>query len=165
MNPTEAPRASHCFVCRGVASPVDVTMRLFDAELNDLPVEGAVKYLRLVGYEGTARSLAARALMHRRHVRKWLDQGGQVAPAGVDQGISRIEPLGDVGWVDHNQKVINVGDRALDLIAAELGSYEATEKIAVARMGSAAANSRANLEMKGAIRRQEEMDRLAAGVE
>lgn len=161
-----APRQPKCIVCLNVAVPEDVTIRLYDPDLNHVPLVGAVEYLRDVGLTGTVRQLEARALAHRRHVQRWLDGGGAIAPAKIEAGVSRI-PAAPVNatWLDTNQQGMNIGLRALgeinELIGA--GMLGPKELVSVARLGQTAATKRADLEMKGQLRRQENMARLAAG--
>lgn len=166
MNPVLAPRRPTCRCCSLVASPEDVTMRLFDPELNHLPIKGAVDYLRTVGLEGTRRQLEAIAMTHRRHVDKFLARGGSVAPAQITEGLTRIPPpSGPASWVDVNQNGMSVGLTALGQIADRLqsGAMEDRDVIAVAKLGQTAAAKRADLELKGALKRAESIARLASG--
>lgn len=164
MTPTLAPRMPKCQVCTLVASPMDVTIRLYDPDLNHLPFDGGLEYLRSVGLAGTKRMLMAKLLQHRRHVDHWLAKSaGAVAPAQIAEGVSRIERPLPTTWVDANQQGIDVGSAALTILGNGLETLEARELIAVAKIGQSAAGVRASLEMKGAIKRAEEISRLASG--
>lgn len=141
-------------------------MRLFDEDLNHLPIKGAVEYLRAVGLEGTRRQLEAIAMTHRRHVDKFLARGAAVAPAQIAEGVTRIPPpVGNTRWLDANQSGIDVGMSALGQIATRLqsGAMEDRDVIAVAKLGQTAASKRADLELKGALKRAESIARLASG--
>jgi|GEM_PF-4283248 len=165
VNPVLAPRQPKCPVCTLVASPEDVTLRLYDPNLEHLPTDGAVGYLREVGIEGTIRSLKAKALTHRRHVDRFIDNGGAVAPGHTEDGIVRIPPpMGNASWVDVNQTGMDLGAQAAQLIASRMGNMEDGDLIKVARIGQAAAETRATLELKGQIRRNEQIARLASGL-
>lgn len=166
MNPAAAPRSEHCKVCALVAEPADVTIRLYDADLKYLPVEGAVSYLRSVGFGGTARNIKAAALRHRHHVDAFIERDGATAPAQPD--VTRIPPpVGNVGWVDVNQGVMNLGAQAAMLLEERLRTnataIDTKDMIAIVGAGSAAASMRANAEMKGQLRRAEAIAKLAAG--
>lgn len=168
MNPALAPRMPKCRACSLVATIEDLAYRMFDKDLNPLPIAGAVDYLRTVGLTGTSRQLAAIVLNHRRHVEKFLDRGAQVAPAQIVEGISRIPPpRGDVGWVDVNQGVMSAGDAArqilMDRLQTNPGGFETKDLTAIMNSGSTAATSRASAEMKGQIRRAEALAKLASG--
>ena len=169
INPTHAPRlTTGCRVCKEVASPGDVTIRLFDAQLNHLPLKGAVDYLRSVGMTGFERNIRAAAVQHRRHVDAFIAREGAIAPAQIAEGLSRVAPpMGPVGWVDVNQDVMSVGSAATALIAERLRSdpFEIPIKdlVSVMNAGSSAATMRASAEMKGQLRRAEALARLASG--
>lgn len=169
VNPTLAPRVSACRVCQLVAVPGDVTLRLFDEALNLLPLDAAVEYLRATGFAGTKRQLQAFSLTHRRHVEQFIAKDGAVAPAQiVAEGLTRMAPPGEnAKWVDVNQAVMNTGMQASELIAQRLrnngDTVEVRDLVAIAASGSAAAAKRAELEMKGQLRRAEAMARIASG--
>jgi hypothetical protein len=167
VNPTLAPRQPKCRACALVATIEDLTIRLYDPELNPLPVAGAVEYLRAVGLSGTNRQLQAIALSHRRHVDKWMERGGAIAPAQIAEGVSRIpQPIGNTGWVDLTQRGMDAGSEALRIIAERMrtGAMEDKDVIAVAKLGQVAASKRADLELKGALKRAESIARLASGI-
>jgi hypothetical protein len=171
INPTLAPRVSACQVCQLVAVPGDVTLRQFDEELHPLPMGAAVEYLRAVGFAGTDRQIKARALTHLRHVEKFIQHGGALAPA-QDQadGISRLSaPITKAGWVDVNQSVMNTGLQASEIIAERLRSNAAAidfkDLVAAQAQGSNAASKRAELELKGLLKRGEKIGRIAAGID
>lgn len=164
MNPAMAPREAKCPVCTLVASPEDVTIRMYEQDtLEHLPTDAAVMYLRRVGIEGTARQLKAKVLRHRHHVDQFLNRGGAVAPAQIVEGISRIEPLPPAAWVDTNQAGINLGMAAIGRLAEKLPNLDARDLIAVAKIGQTAAVARATLESKGEIKRAERIAALASG--
>jgi hypothetical protein len=166
VNPAEAPRAPKCRVCTYVATPADVTIRLFDPELLPLPLDGAVEYLRAVGFAGTNRQVQAIALSHRRHIEKWMEHAVGIAPAHIESGVSKIpRPMGDTRWIDLNQRGMDVGSEALALLSQRIatGGMEDKDVIAAAKLGQAAASTRANLELKGALKRAEALAKLAAG--
>jgi len=167
VNPVLAPRSSKCRACALVATIEDLTLRLYDPDLNVLPVTGAIEYLRSVGIAGTTRQLQAIALSHRRHVDKFLERGAAVAPALIEEGLSHIPPpMGDVKWVDVNQRGMDVGASALVLLEQRIraGGMEDKDVISAAKLGQTAAHKRAELEMKGAMKRAESIARLAAGI-
>lgn len=169
VNPAAAPRSPRCRVCELVAVPADVTIRLYDPELRPLPLEGAVEYLQAVGLTGTKRQIQAIALTHRHHVDQWVRAGGAVAPAQAD-GVSRLPPPpSNARWVDVNQQVMNTGLQASELIAERLAVtpdlIEMRDLVAIQAGGHAAAAKRADLEMKGVLRQQQAMARLAAGLD
>lgn len=163
LDPLLAPRRSTCKVCILVADPGAVTELLYDAALDHTPPRPALEYLRSVGIAVTERNLRAMVAGHRRHVDKFLDRGGNVAPAQFVDGISRIDPK-RTSWVELNQQGMNAGASALDILKDRLQHMEDKDLISVARMGQAAASTRASLEMKGAMKRAEEIARLAAGL-
>jgi hypothetical protein len=166
-NPALAPRARRCRACELVATIEDLAYRLFDPELNPLPLKGAVEYLATVGLTGTSRQLQAIALRHRRHIEQWIERGAAIAPAQSMDGVTRIPPpIGDARWVDVNQGGMTVGMTALGQIAARLSSGTMDDKdvIAVAKLGQNAAATRAALELKGSIKRAESIARLASGL-
>jgi hypothetical protein len=167
VNPLAAPRIHPCKVCALVASPGDVTIRLYDAELHYLPLDGAIEYLRAVGFAGTLRNLKGAALRHRHHVDAFIARDGATAPA--QEGVSRIPPpIGNVGWVDVNQGVMSVGAQATEILMARLRTKSDTidtrDLVAIVGAGSSAAAARANAEMKGQIKRAEAFARLASGI-
>lgn len=170
LNPTLAPRVSACRVCQLIAVPGDVTLRLFGADLNPLPLEAAVEYLRASGLAGTNRQLSAFALTHRRHVEKFIEHEGAIAPAQiVEDGVTRLAPSPDKSrWVDVNQAVMDTGMKASEIIAQRLrtpDSIEIKDLVAIQASGAAAASKRAELEMKGLLKRGESIARLAAGIQ
>lgn len=166
-NPALAPRDRRCRACELVATIEDLAYRLFDPEMNPLPLAGAIEYLQAVGLTGTARQLQAIALRHRRHIEKWIERGSAIAPAQIEDGLSRIPaPAGNTSWVDVNQQGMNAGLTALQQIAGRMqtGTMEDKDLIAVAKIGQGAATVRATLEMKGALKRAEAIARLASGL-
>ena len=169
VNPTHAPRQRTCRVCTLVAVPEDVTIRLYDRELEHLPLDGAAEYLSAVGLAGTERQLKAIATIHRRHVDRYILHSGASAPAQITEGLSRIAaPIGDVSWVDVNQGVMAAGAQATAVLAQRLRTepeqFENRDLVAVMAVGGSAATMRANAEMKGQIRRAEAYAKLASGL-
>lgn len=171
VNPAAAPRVSACRVCQLVAVPGDVTLRLFDEELNLVPLDAAVEYLRAVGFAGTNRQIQAFALTHRRHVEKFIEHAGAVAPAQiVEDGLSRLPVASEKArWVDVNQRVMDTGMQASEIIAQRLRDapqgIEIRDLVAIQASGSAAASKRAELEMKGQLRKAEALARIASGLD
>ncbi len=170
-NPTLAPREARCQVCQLVAVPGDVTLREFDENLNPLPLDAAVDYLRAVGFAGTQRNIKAAALRHRRHVEKFVEHQGAIAPAQiVEDGVTRLAPSSTkASWVDVNQRVMDTGMQASEIIAERLrtnaAAIEVRDLVAIQASGSAAASKRAELELKGLLKRGESIARLAAGIQ
>jgi hypothetical protein len=159
-----APREARCAVCTLVASPEDVTIRLYEQDtLEHLPTDAAIMYLRRVGLEGTARQLKAKVLRHRHHVDQFLAGPGHVAPAQIVEGLTRIERPPPASWLDSNQEGINMGMAALGLLAAQLPRLDSKDLIAVAKLGQTATIARATLESKGEIKRAERIAALASG--
>jgi hypothetical protein len=158
-------------VCDLIAVPADVTIRLYDEQLNPLPLDAAIEYLRAVGFAGTQRNLKANALRHRRHVDRFIARAGAVAPAQIlEEGLSRLPaPIANAKWVDVNQAVLNTGLQASEIIAARLrtdaDAIEVRDLVAIQASGSAAASKRAELELKGLLRRGESIARIAAGID
>lgn len=164
VNPMLAPRVATCRICKEVASPSDVTIRLYDRDLTPLPVAGAVEYLQSIGFSGSKRTFAGLAVTHRKHVDAFIARDGAIAPAQ----ITRIPaPVGDVGWVDVNQHVMTAGDLAAALLAERVrtqGDEMATKDLtAIMNSGSTAAAMRASAEMKGQLRKAEALAKLASG--
>lgn len=166
VNPLGAPKERKCRVCELVASPGDVTIRLYDPSLAHLPFEGAVEYLQAVGLSGTKRQLTAIAMSHRRHVDKFIAREGAVAPA--DGTTTRIPaPIGDIGWVDVNQGVMNTGAQAQQLLIERLrtqgDAMDTKDLLGIMNAGASAATARASAEMKGQLRKAEALAKLASG--
>jgi hypothetical protein len=167
VNPVAAPKVHPCRVCDLVASPADVTIRLYDAQLNHLPEAGAIEYLQAVGMSGTQRNLRAMALRHRHHVDQFIARDGATAPA--QEGVTRIPaPIGNVSWVDMNQSAMNVGAQATAILEARLRTapdgIETKDLLGVVGVASSAASARAKAEMSGQIKRAEAFARLASGI-
>lgn len=166
MNPALAPRRPKCRACLHVAVIEDLAYRLYDPELKPLPLAGAVEYLRAVGLGGTKRQLEAIALTHRRHIDAFLERGGAVAPAQIAEGVSRIPAaVGNTAWVDVNQSGMDIGMAALGMLSERVrtGGMEDKDLISVAKLGQAAASTRASLEIKGALKRAQSIGQLASG--
>lgn len=167
-NPALAPRSRRCRACELVATIEDLAYRLFDPDMNPLPLAAAVEYLQTVGLTGTGRQLQAIALRHRRHIEQWVERGAAIAPAQIidGNGVTRLPAAaGNTRWVDVNQQGMDVGSTALGQIAERLtaGAMEDKDVIAVAKLGQTAAAKRADLELKGALKRAESIARLASG--
>lgn len=171
VNPTLAPRVSACRVCQLVAVPGDVTLRLYDEQLQHVPVDAAIEYLRAVGFAGAQRNLKANALRHRHHVDQFIAHQGAISPAQiVEDGVTRLAPtLEKARWVDVNQRVMDTGLQASEIIAERLRTkadgIEIKDLVAIAASGSAAASKRAELEMKGQLRKAEALARIASGID
>lgn len=165
INPILAPRKRSCRVCELVAMPEDVTIRLYSPELDWLPLEGAIEYLQAVGLTGTSRQLSALALTHRRHVDKFIAGDGAVAPAERPGGRLPA-PIGRTTWVDVNQSGMNIGQTAASILAERMESpseVETKDLISIANLGQSAASKRADMEMKGQLRRAEALAQIASG--
>lgn len=166
MNPVLAPRHPKCSICKAVASIEDVTLRMYDADLNHLPITGAREYVQAIGVDGTVKALDQRLRAHRKHVDRFLERGAAVAPAQFEDGVSRIPPAtGPVGWLDVNQQGMDIGNAANAVLLSRLlaGGMEDKDVIAAAKLGQGAAMKRAELELKGALKRAQSIARLAAG--
>jgi len=166
VNPLAAPRLANCKVCREVASPADVTIRLYDRDLTHLPTVGAVEYLRSVGISGTTDVIGKYARRHRRHIDEFIARDGATAPSM--ENVTRVPaPVGNVAWVDVNQGVMSAGAEATAILTERIrtqGQEMATKDLmSVMNAGSSAATMRASAEMKGQIRRAEAIARLASG--
>ncbi len=166
VNPLAAPKERKCRVCELVASPGDVTIRLYDPNLVPLPLDGAVEYLQAVGLAGTQRQLKAIALTHRRHVDRFIDRDGATAPA--QEGVTKIPaPIGNVGWVDVNQGVMNTGAEAQHILLERIRSQgeimDTKDLLGIMNAGATAATARASAEMKGQLRKAEALAKLASG--
>jgi len=171
VNPTLAPRVSACRVCQLVAVPGDVTLRLFDEELAPVPLDAAIEYLRATGFAGTTRQLQAFALTHRRHVEQFIEHDGAISPAQIiEPGTTRLPVAPEKArWVDVNQRVMDTGMQASEIIAQRLRDnaegIEVRDLVAIQASGSAAASKRAELEMKGALKMAQATARIAAGLD
>jgi len=165
-NPLAAPRVANCKVCTLVASPADVTIRLYDRDLTHLPPVGAVEYLRAVGITGKTQTLGQYARRHRDHIDEFIARDGATAPA--TENVTRIPaPIGNVGWVDVNQGVMSAGAEATAILTERIrtrgAEMETKDLTAIMNSGSTAATMRASAEMKGQLRRAEAMAKLASG--
>lgn len=167
VNPLAAPRVANCKVCREVASPADVTIRLYDRDLAHLPTVGAVEYLRSVGIaEPTRDTLLKYARRHRDHIDEFIARDGATAPA--TENVTRVPaPVGNVGWVDVNQGVMSAGAEATAILTERIRTMgqemDTKDLVSVMNAGSTAATMRASAEMKGQLRRAEAMAKLASG--
>ena len=167
MNPSLAPRAASCVVCREVAAVEHVAMLMFSEDGSHLPLKAAASYIRSIGMAGSPQTLHNRALSHRRHIDAWIGRGGAVAPMDLESGISRVPaPAGPVRWLDAQQNAIDLGNEALRDLAARLsaGALESGEVISLAKLGVSAANTRGSMEQKGkALNGIDRLLQLAAG--
>lgn len=166
MNPTLAPRHPKCTICKSVAMIEDVTIRLYDENLDHLPVTGAREYVQSVGLAGNRRQLDQRLRAHRKHVDRFIARGGIITPAQIEGGVTRLQsPTGPVRWLDVNQQGMDIGDAANAVLLRRLldGQMEDRDVISAAKLGQSAAAKRAELEMKGSLKRAEQIARLASG--
>lgn len=163
-NPLAAPRVSNCKVCTQVASPADVTIRLYDRDLTHLPHAGAIEYLRSVGMSGSHTALLGATRRHRNHIDEFIARDGATAPAEV---IRIPAPVGDVGWVDVNQGVMTAGAEATAILQERIrtrgADMDTKDLTAIMNSGSTAASMRASAEMKGQLRKAEALAKLASG--
>jgi hypothetical protein len=151
-------------VCELVNAPWSVTLLLYDEQFGHLPVENAVAHQREVGLTGTERQLKANALAHRRHIDKWMETDGAIAPVSDESGVVRIPPpTGPSNWMDANQQGMDIGVQAIGYLTPLLPTLEPADLIAVAKLGQTAATTRAGFEAKGQIRKMEALARLASG--
>ena len=172
MNAALVPRHPQCYVCKHVAQVEHVSVLLFDEDgqprrtARGLSLAPAVDYLRSIGLPGTPVTMGRRVKAHAKHIEDYLANPGPIAPVTVEEvGVTRLRPEGPVRWLDLQEQAMEVGRDALSLLAARLEVMEDKEIIAVAKLGTAAASKRADLEAKG--RRLNQVDgllRLAAGI-
>lgn len=166
MNGALVPRKAGCWVCEKVATPEDVTVRLFSEDGTRLSGRGA--YSSAANYvRGICHGQVSTATMNRRlanhadHVEVAM-RGGPAAPSA----LTRIEPPGPAYWLDVNQNAINVGNQAIGAIAARLPDMEDKELVAVAKLGIVAAQKVGDWEAKGRKLAQiDSLIRLASGMD
>jgi len=163
-----APRSKACWVCKNVASPEDVTLRLIGATGMDLPTKDAIEYLTGIGHSAVKATWVERLKRHRGHVRRSMEAPGPlaIAPAKVELGaVTRVESLGGApSWVRAPERAIDLGLEAQAVLAERLEDMGDTDLISVARLGITAAGKMGDWEAKG--RRMHQVDvlmRLASG--
>lgn len=154
-----APRAAGCWVCRNVASPEDVTLRLIDAASVELPYADAIEYLTGIGHSTTRKNWRLRLKRHRAHVVRWVERP-VVTPAAIETGqVVRLDgPGGAPSWVRAPDRAIDLGMEAIDALSERLENMEDADLIAVARLGLSASGKRGDWEAKG--RQMGQMDAL-----
>lgn len=168
VNPSLAPRNRRCIVCNSVSDLADVNLRLLDASGNRLGIKEAAEYMRQFPgwHEVKPATLAGRLFQHRKHVERYLRSHDTAAVAPAQMGtVTRIGEREDASWLSIQQAAMNVGRDALGLIASRLETFEPKEQIAVARLGVSTAAKRADLEIKGHVRRSAGRMRIASGVQ
>jgi hypothetical protein len=161
------PRKRGCWVCEHVATPEDVTVRLFSEDGTRRQGRGATsdaaQYIRGILGKGNVSSetLSKRLANHASHVELAM-QGGPAAPGA----LVPLEPEGPAYWLDVNQNAVNVGNAALGVIATRMPDMEDKELVAVAKLGVTAAQKVGDWEAKGRKMAQiGDLIRLASGME
>jgi len=165
MNGALVPRKAGCWICENVASPEDVTVRLFSEDGARRAGRGALqagrKYIRGMGIPITSEALDRRLKHHADHVEVGL-QGGPAMPGA----LTRVVPPGPVYWLDANQAAVNVGAEALGMIHERMPEMEDKELVAVAKLGVVAAQKVGDWEAKGRKLAQiDSLIRLASGMD
>jgi hypothetical protein len=165
-NPTMAPRARACVICKQVTAVEHVTLLMYDEDGNRLPPKPVIDYLRSIGMTGTPKTLDQRVISHRRHIDKWIARG-KVIPMEYEGAVAHIPPtIGNTRWIDAQQNAIDLGNQALRDLAARLDSGEmnTSDILALAKLGVGAANTRGAMEQKGkALNGIDRLLQLAAG--
>ena len=160
------PRKAGCWVCEKVASPEDVTVRLFSPGGVRLQGRGSTRaaaaYVEGMGYSVPRDLMTRRLNVHGEHVEVSM-VGGQPAAPGA---LARIEPPGPAYWLDANQAAVNVGFEALGMIHERMPEMEDKELVAVAKLGVVAAQKVGDWEAKGRKLAQiDSLIRLASGMD
>lgn len=166
MNGALVPRKAGCWICEKVATPEDVTVRLFSSDGSRRKGAGsygaAAEYVRGLGYPPiSTKTLNNRLSNHADHVEIAM-QGGPALPSA----LTPLTPPGPAYWLDVNQNAVNVGNEALGVLAAHLGDMEDKELVAVAKLGVVAAQKVGDWEAKGRKLAQiDSLIRLASGMD
>jgi len=165
MNGVLVPRKAGCWICERVASPEDVTVRLFSEDGSRRKGRGAYTearvYIRAMGLTVQSETLNRRLSNHADHVEVGL-QGGPAMPGA----LTRVAPAGPAYWLDANQAAVNVGFEALGVIHERMGDMEDKELVAVAKLGVVAAQKVGDWEAKGRKLAQiDSLIRLASGMD
>jgi hypothetical protein len=177
VNPALAPRSTLCLVCKEVADLADVALRLWfeDGERIPAGVRRAGEYLASIGIKGSKRALEARAETHRDHAERYANgEASNVrivpfpgAPPAAAGDVVIPSTLGPARWLDVQQDAMDIGRDAIARLAEKVrtGALDPKELVSVAKMGTAAAGKRADLEAKGRkLNQMDELLQLAAGL-
>lgn len=164
MNGSLVPRRVGCWICERVASPEDVTVRLYSPDGIRLTGRGAYAaaagYVKGMGYSIPHDQMIRRLKAHGEHVEVSM-QGGQPAAPGA---LIPVVPPGPAYWLDVNQNAVNVGNDALTMISGRMAEMEDKELVAVAKIGVTAAQKVGDWEAKGRKLAQiGDLIRLASG--
>lgn len=166
MNGVLVPRKAGCWICERVATPEDVTVRLFSDDGTRRAGRGAYTaartYVRgLYPGQVTNETLNRRLIHHADHVELAM-RGGPALPSA----LTRVEPAGPAYWLDANQNAVNVGNEALGMIHERMPDMEDKELVAVAKLGVVAAQKVGDWEAKGRKLAQiDSLIRLASGMD
>lgn len=165
VNGALVPRLSSCWICEKVATPEDVTVRLFSEDGVRRQGRGAYAaasaYVRGMGYSMSNDALQRRLARHGEHVELAMN-GGPAAPGA----LVPLAPPGPAYWLDVNQNAVNVGNDALGEIARRMPEMEDRELVAVAKIGVTAAQKVGDWEAKGRKMAQiGDLIRLASGMD
>jgi hypothetical protein len=145
-----APRVLNCFICRKVAHPEDVTVRLFEAD--GLPKKRsteAVDYLMTIGLPQSRRQFQKHVKKHVAHIVAYALEPHDLAPI-ERENAQVMEPPGPRSWIDTTDMAMDVGADALRMVRSRLEGMDDKDLIAAARIGLTAAGQRATSERRGA---------------
>ncbi|HUT78004.1 MAG TPA: hypothetical protein VM285_09975 [Polyangia bacterium] len=164
VNLALSPRFSQCLVCREIAHPEDVTMRVLDEDGKRIGLKEAVRYVKSIGLAGSPAALTKSVTRHRQHVETWINRGAVAAPTSPS-GVSTVPPkTGPARWLDVNQAQMEVGLEATRLAYERLPAMEDQDLVAVMRVGALAVNKRGELESRGrSLDQVDALIMLAAG--
>jgi len=165
VNLALAPRYQQCRVCREIAHPEDVTMRLLNDVGQRLGLKEATRYAKSVGMAGTPSVLTKAVTRHRNHIETWIAEGATAVAITSPAGESRIPAItGPARWLDVNQAQMEVGMEATRLAHSRLKGMEDRDLVAVMRVGALAVNKRGELESRGrSLDQVDALIMLAAG--
>jgi hypothetical protein len=167
MNGALVPRKAGCWICERVASPEDVTVRLFGPDGIRLQGRGAytaaANYVKGMGYTVSHDLMIRRLKIHGEHVELSMDTRLGLQPA-LPGSLAPVVPPGPAYWLDVNQNAVNVGNDALSMISSRMPEMEDKELVAVAKIGVTAAQKVGDWEAKGRKLAQiGDLIRLASG--
>lgn len=153
------PRSrSGCWICRHVTAVEDVTVRLFDAELRDLPPKGAIGYMQSIGHAAKPATWQGRVAAHRKHVRRSIEKPAAYTPLGAATLVPVAPEGGLPSWVRAPDRAIDLGMDALTALKERMPVMEDTDLVSVARLGITAASKMGDWHAKG--RQLAQMDRV-----
>lgn len=145
-----APSSERCWVCRHVAHPEDVTVRLIGSEGQNLKLAPAMDYIRSIGIAAEDKDLRRYLMAHRAHVRKAMAPDAVIIPAHRTLGVQRLEPGdGSPTWIRAPDRAIDLGLSAMESLQAQLGELEPAELMQLARLGVSAAAKVGDWHAKG----------------